>query len=249
MSLQKRSAVAGETVGSPEEYGAKELKRGYRTRFLIGLTLSIVTHTCLVGTYWIWVRSTPPAAEAKNLFIVRYSELGPPPSIQQTLTSNLRISGLSAQRLNFGTPVPVPDVSLKVDNPFPTQEELSQSGNTTGDGSGGGINIPDSVRAEIPGDDLEGVTPDVNPVLLRMAVPRYPDAAIRGKISGTVWVRVLVDQQGAVKSANVQRSDAPVLNQAALDAARRCTFTPGLYRKRTITAWVSIPIEFKLEQD
>jgi len=33
--------------------------------------------------------------------------------------------------------------------------------------------IPDSVQADLLGNDLEGITPDVAPVLLKIAVPLY----------------------------------------------------------------------------
>jgi len=231
-----------------DQYGAVELKKRYRPYLLRGLAISLLLHIMFLGAYWISLRMNHPDSRKENFVIVSYAELGPPPSIHQEITAAVKFGSFAARRVDFGIPIPVPDLELKEEKPFPTQEELSQSGNPAGEG-GGNINIPDSVRADFPNDDLEGVTPDVVPVLLTMTVPRYPDIALRQKISGTVWVRVLVDQKGKVTSANVQKSDAEILNQAALEAARKCLFTPGMYRKRTIAAWVSIPIEFKLEQE
>jgi protein TonB len=63
-----------------------------------------------------------------------------------------------------------------------------------------------------------------------------------------VWVRVLVDERGAVKSASVLKSDADVLNRSAIEAARKSLFRPGKYRGKPIPVWISIPIEFKLEE-
>jgi len=231
-----------------ETYGAVELKKRYRTFLIRGLAISLAVHCAFVAAYWLTLRLSTRELKGDGYVILSYAELGPPPSIRQEITSAVRFGSLAPRRLDFGTPVPIPNLELKEEKEFPTQEELSQSGNPQGEG-GTGINIPDSVRADFPNDDLEGVTPDVAPVLVTMTVPRYPDLALRQKISGTVWVRVLVDQKGAVKSANVQKSDAELLNQAALEAARKCLFTPGIYRKRAIAAWVSIPIEFKLEQE
>ena len=146
-------------------------------------------------------------------------------------------------------PVPVPDIELKEDKPFPTVEQLSETGITAGNGNGGGISIPDSVQVSLLGDDLEGITPDTFPVLMKIAVPLYPEPALQKKISGTVWVNVLVDERGSVKSAKTLKSDAGELNQAALDAARKYLFTPGIYRNKPIPVWVSIPIRFRLEGD
>ena len=231
-----------------QPYGAIDLKKCYRPYLIRGLAISLIVHCAIIGAYWISLRLSAHERKQGNFVILSYTDLGPPPSIHQEITSSVRFGSLSSRKLDFGVPIPIPNFELKAEKEFPTQEELSQSGNPQGEG-GDGINIPDSVRADFAGDDMEGVTPDVPPVLLTMTVPRYPELALRQKISGTVWVRVLVDQHGGVKSAAVQKSDAEILNQAALEAARKCLFTPGLYRKRAIAAWVSIPIEFKLEQE
>jgi TonB family protein len=120
-------------------------------------------------------------------------------------------------------------------------------GNVAGSGSGGGILIPDSVQADLLGNDLEGVTPDVAPVLMKIVVPQYPESALKKKTSGTVWLNVLVEEKGGVKSVRVLRTDAEELNQAAIQTALKYTFIPGTYRKKPIPVWVSLPIQFRLE--
>jgi TonB family protein len=231
-----------------DRYGAPELKRRYRIYLLAGLACSMLLHFGIIAVHWISQAMVPAETGKERHLIMTYAELGPPPSIRQSITSPVAIGGISSKQLTFGIPVPVPDIELKAEEQFPTQEELSAAGNVLGEGTGG-INIPDSVRAELGGEHLEGITPDVLPLPLTITVPRYPTAALRRKISGTVWVRVLVDERGAVKSANVQKTEAEVLNKAAIEAARKCIFSPGTYRKRPIPAWVTIPIEFRLEED
>jgi TonB family protein len=211
------------------------------------MSMSLLVHTLLLSLYWLSQISLFSNAESGRTFIVRYADLGPPPSLQHELLHGIPSAKYSFKDFHFGLPVPVPEVELREDKPFPTQEQLSQTGPVAGEGNGGGITIPDSVRADLLGDDLEGVTPDVFPVLMKIAVPLYPDAAMKKKLGGTVWLNVLVDQRGAVQSARVLKSDAEELNQAAIDAARKYAFTPGMYRNKPIPVWVSIPIEFRLE--
>ena len=181
------------------------------------------------------------------MYIVNYADLGPPPSIQRDILYGSPSAKFSFKDFSYGVPVPVPDIELKEDKPFPTVDQLSETGLTAGNGSGGGISIPDSVQISSLGDDLEGITPDIFPVLMKISVPLYPESALQKKISGTVWVSVLVDERGSVKSAKTLKSDAEELNPAALDAARKYSFTPGIYRNKPIPVWVSIPIRFKFE--
>ena len=201
----------------------------------------------LLSVYWLSQLDFLSRTEKGRVVIVSYADLGPPPSLQRELLHGIPSAKYSLKDFSYGTPVPIPEVELKEEKPFPTQEQLSQTGPVAGEGNGGGITIPDSVRDELLGDDMEGITPDVFPVLMKIAVPLYPEAAMKKRISGIVWLNVLVDQRGSVKSARVLKSDAEELNQAAIDAALKYAFSPGIYRNRPIPVWVSIPIEFKLE--
>jgi TonB family protein len=209
--------------------------------------LSLLVHGLLLSVYWISQLDLGSPAEKGRVFVARYADLGPPPSLQHELLHGIPSAKYAFKDFNYGTPVPVPEVELKEDKPFPTQEELSQTGPVAGEGNGGGITIPDSVRDDLLGGDLEGITPDVFPVLMKIAVPLYPKEALKRKIGGTVWLNVLVDQNGSVKSARVLKSDAEELNQAAMDAARKYAFTPGMYRNKPIPVWVAIPVEFRYE--
>ena len=65
----------------------------------------------------------------------------------------------------------------------------------------------------------------LNSKALTLPKPGYPDEAKRLKISGRVTVRVVVDENGKVTSA--QATDGPVpLREAAEAAARQATFAP-----------------------
>jgi TonB family protein len=241
MSILQRIAPDQET------YGAPELKKRYRTFFVRGLGIAIALHLFMVAVYWMPQYLATADQVARNTLIVRYADLGPPPSLQHDLVHGMPSAKFAFKDFNFGIPVPVPDLQVQEEKPFPTVEQLSEMGNIVGNGSGGGIAIPDSVQADLLGNDLEGLTPDVAPVLMKIVVPQYPESAMKKKISGTVWLNVLVDERGTVKSARVLRSDAEELNDAAIQTARKYHFMPGTYHKKPIPVWVSIPIQFRLE--
>jgi TonB family protein len=228
-------------------YGAPELKKRYRDFFVRGLGISITLHFFMVAVYWMPQFLAGKQIEPRGTLIVKYADLGPPPSLQHDLLHGMPSAKFAFKDFSFGVPVPLPDLQVQEEKPFPTVEQLSDMGNVVGSGSGGGISIPDSVQGDLLGNDLEGLTPDVAPVLMKIVVPQYPESAMKKKISGTVWLNVLVDEKGAVTTARVLKSDADELNDAAIQTAKKYTFIPGTYHKKPIPVWVSIPIQFRLE--
>jgi TonB family protein len=241
MNIAQRGAP---NLGS---YGAPELKKRYRGFYLRGLCISIALHLFMLAVYWMPQYFAGARKEMGHSLIVKYADLGPPPSLQHDLVHGIPSAKLAFKDFSFGVPVPVPDLEVQEEKPFPTVEQLADMGNIAGSGTGGGISIPDSVQGDLLGNDLEGLAPDVAPVLMKIVVPQYPESAMKKKISGTVWLNVLVDEKGIVKSARVLKSDAEELNDAAIQTAKKYRFIPGAYHKNPIPVWVSIPIQFRLE--
>ncbi len=85
-----------------------------------------------------------------------------------------------------------------------------------------------------------------NPVLTYFHPPDYSRMARLMKLAGTVVVDAKVGTKGRVVEVKIARSVHPLLDEAALAAARRCHFTPGTQRTRPVAAWVSIPYRFVL---
>lgn len=65
----------------------------------------------------------------------------------------------------------------------------------------------------------------INDKALMKPAPVYPSVAVVSKVSGMVMVRVLVDESGKVLSAKAI-SGAPLLREAAADAASQARFAP-----------------------
>lgn len=147
------------------------------------------------------------------------------------------------QKRSFTMPVPVPNELVE---PGPIEPDV------TGLGTG---ETPD-VRGTEAFDVGEGtlwVAPDpgvfivveVEPVLVTMAPPEYPELAREAGVSGDVLVRVLVGADGRVMQAFVLVS-VPMLDEAALAAARTAVFKPALQSGRPVAVWVNVPISFQL---
>ncbi len=83
------------------------------------------------------------------------------------------------------------------------------------------------------------------PVLIKKAVPRYPDLARKAQIEGKVVVTVTIDKKGNVESAKIFKS-VPMLDEAAQAAALQCKFKPAKQRDKFVKVKMNIPFDFHL---
>ena len=88
---------------------------------------------------------------------------------------------------------------------------------------------------------------DVEPVIVSMEEPVYPDSAREKGVQGVVLVRVLVGEDGRVKDSLVIQS-VPLLDEAAVAAARTAVFEPAMKDDRPVAVWMVIPIEYRLHR-
>ena len=96
------------------------------------------------------------------------------------------------------------------------------------------------------GGDEGFVASSTNPKITHFAKPNYPEMARRAQIEGTVIVKVLVGPDGSVRDAQILQGVNPLLNNAALVAARKCKFIPGKQRNIPVKAWMALPFNFRL---
>jgi TonB family protein len=90
----------------------------------------------------------------------------------------------------------------------------------------------------------EGLTA---PRMTRRGSVPYPSMARMQKVEGTVITSVLVSESGQVLDVKILRGiSRGGLNEAAEQAMRRSTFTPGNKDGVRVKAWVTVPVEFKL---
>lgn len=114
--------------------------------------------------------------------------------------------------------------------------------------------VPDMIPIDTPissgspreWSDEGFVASSSNPVLIHGGKADYPLMARRAGIQGTVLVQVLVGTEGRVELAEILQSVHPMLDEAALAAARRCLFTPGKQRGNPVAVWVAIPFLFRV---
>ena len=98
---------------------------------------------------------------------------------------------------------------------------------------------------EDPEEIFEFFAVSEKPVLIKRVAPVYSELAQRANIEGTVTVKVLINTKGIVEKTEILKS-IPMLDQAAVDAAMQCQFTPAKQRDKFVKVWMAIPFKFYL---
>ncbi|MCX7830768.1 MAG: TonB family protein, partial [Acidobacteria bacterium] len=80
------------------------------------------------------------------------------------------------------------------------------------------------------GDFVDYINLDVKPNIVVDAKPDYPPLARQNKVEGRVYVKVNIDENGAVTSAEVLRSPDPDygVKEASIAAAKKTKFSPAM---------------------
>jgi periplasmic protein TonB len=112
------------------------------------------------------------------------------------------------------------------------------------------MDLDTAITSSMPSFDLNAgagfVASSENPKIVQWAKPEYPEMARRAQMEGTVIVKVLVGPDGSVRDAQILQGINPMLNKAALEAARKCKFLPGKQRNIPVKAWMALPFAFRL---
>jgi Ca-activated chloride channel homolog len=77
----------------------------------------------------------------------------------------------------------------------------------------------------------------------------YPELARRAGIEGKVLVRVLIDKTGSPTKHRIEYSDNTMLEQPAVDAIMKSSFTPAIQKGNAVACWVTLPVVFKLNDN
>lgn len=238
-------AVAAESAA---HYGMRELRGLYQRYASIALTIAVVVHLGVIGLYYVVGILSEEDEPTMTVRIMKYSELGPPPSITNTEAAPQVQVSVPVAKPTVGVPVPVPDAEVNPEQTIASQKELSEiSAPATSEGSGTGeVEIQQDIQIEEEPADFVPV--EKQPVPVKQVVPEYPDIARRAGIEGTVWVKILVDKEGKAKKALVMKSDAEIFNEPAIKAALQMVFTPAMMNNGPVAVWAAMPFRFKLNK-
>jgi periplasmic protein TonB len=230
-----------QTIAVTQKYGAIELKAVAQKYMMIGVVAATILSFSFIGSYYLVTWLSEEEEPVHTVRIIKYSDLGPPPSLTNQEASAVAATG-AAVKPSVGVPVPVPDAEVNPEQTIMSQTEMSQQQvapkvEMTGDAE---------LKIEDEGPPPDFVPYEKEPTVVKRIEPKYPDLALRAGLEGNVLVKVWVDKAGKVRKVVLLKSDAPVFEEAAISAASQWVFTPAVMQKGPVSVWVSIPFRFRL---
>jgi len=96
-------------------------------------------------------------------------------------------------------------------------------------------------------DESGFIEVDKAPSLKSQLKPVYPKLAKLAGIEGTVYLKLLINEKGNVEKAKVEQGVKDMLDNSALDAAKKASFSPAMLNNKAVKVWVILPVAFKLE--
>lgn len=243
--------MTAEAVLESSQYGMRELRKLYQRYAMRGLIIAIAIHGLAIATYWLAnYLQQDDEANIPMVRIMKYSELGPPPSITDAEAAPQVAVSAPVARPTIGVPVPVPDAEVSPEQTIATQKEMSSvpSPIVDNNAASGNVSIQQDIKIEDDPDPGAFIPVEKQPVPVKQVKPDYPEIAQRAGVEGTVWVKILVDKEGKAKRAIIMKSDAEIFNDAAIAAAKQWVFTPALMNNGPVAVWAAIPFRFKLNK-
>ncbi|MBI4549285.1 MAG: energy transducer TonB [Ignavibacteriae bacterium] len=236
-----------QTIAVATTFRTQDIRRLYQRHLTMALVIAVVVHFLAIATYYLVGYFSEEEEPVALVRLMKYSELGPPPSITNTEAAPQVAVTVPVAKPTVGVPVPVPDAEVNPEQTIATQQELSeiQSPVVSSEGSGN-VSIEQDINIEEDPPDFVPV--EKQPVPVKQVQPEYPEIARRAGVEGTVWVKILVDKEGKAKKAVIMKSDAEIFNEPAQKAALQWVFTPALMNNGPVAVWAAVPFRFKLNK-
>jgi len=231
--------------------GLEQFQKLYRKYASIALLIALFLHFGAIGSYYLVIYLTQEEEPVYTVRIMKYSDLGPPPSITNADAAPQVAVTAPAARPSIGIPVPVPDAEVSPEQTIQTQEEMSNTPSpvlTEGTGTGNNVQVDNTdikIDEDAPPEDF--VPYEEAPKAITQVQPSYPEIAMKAGMEGTVYVKIWVDKEGKPKKATVLKSDAEIFNDPAIQAAMKWVFSPAMMNNGPVAVNVTIPFRFKLK--
>ncbi len=226
-------------------YGAPELQSVARPYMIRALLVSMALTTLLFASLGLLQNLFGSMAGTTAPRAITMLRPPAPPSLLP-VPPKLAVAPALPQHVVAGVPVPTADERVAVETTIANADELRAA--TPGTGTS---DVPLVIETPAEAETLprwnEFVPVDEMPVAVQRVEPEYPSIAREADVSGTVLTLVLVGRDGKVLDVKVdEHRSIPMLNDAAMEAARRWVFTPAYSNHKPVAVWVAVPFSFRL---
>ena len=229
-------------------YGSVELKRAAGRDMTLGVGLSAALNTLALLLVAWYMAAHPPVVSHTGIIVWCPGPAAHPVPHQKPDAPSSRPPKSSEHGIITPvTELPPPKLdaqpgALDISNITLPGDPVPDAGPASAGGNSGPVPSGGASGAGAPGT---WVFHEVEPVLLTMVKPQYTDMARTAGIEGRVVVWMLVGRDGRVERAEVKQG-VPLLNDPALEAARRWTFKPALADGHPVAVWVEEVFDFQI---
>ncbi|MCX6333085.1 MAG: energy transducer TonB [Bacteroidia bacterium] len=242
-----------------KEYGAYQLRKKYNRVVVTGIlfstfvgcaaviipSLSRNNHDYIIagGGRYVQVEMENLPAPDELIYMPP-----PPPPLENTSAHEV---------VKYVAPVIVDSIVPIDQNPVSTDEFLSQASNPDQEVNGNGIGEEVFMGEGSSGEGDVLFLVEVMPTFKGGGIEKfrewvnkrtnYPQAAIDGKIKGTVYLTFVVEKDGSVSNVEVLKGVHPLLDNEAVKAISESPkWSPGLQRGQPVRIRYQIPMSFVL---
>jgi TonB family protein len=233
-------------------YGALELKQDYRRNMLLSIAIAAtLAFVAVVGMLTILAGKPAPLVLEDPVVRVKMDITMVPLPRMDHKAPDIAKTPPKLPALAGGIPFPVPDDEVIQDPRFPTSEEKAQLSAAAVEGfdSGEGNSFDYTVEEEDywPAPEEFTICQEY-PKQVHFEIPGFPEMAELTGQTGIVWIRALVDREGHVRDAHVQKPSGTNVGfeEAALSAALKNVYRPAIQNGQPVAVWISYKVEFRL---
>ncbi|PYQ44186.1 MAG: hypothetical protein DMF77_07700 [Acidobacteria bacterium] len=201
-----------------------------------------------------------PAAAVGKVFFVPTAvapPLPPPPRARRVVEPPPRKDVAPARRPSLAAPA-LPRAEIKPEDVIEPAPPAIAPAMHVDEG------VPGGVEEGVPGGIVGGVTERASlndsasstvrvggtikePKKLKNVTPVYPAVAARGKVEGVVILEIVIQPNGRVEDVRILRG-IPLLDAAAVEAARQWVFAPTVFRGVPVSVMMTVSVRFSLTQ-
>jgi protein TonB len=228
-------------------YGAPELIESRQAHMLRALGLATALAVAVFGAGGRLATLIPEAPPVLNIPTHHVSRDPSRPPLLQMPEAPAAAPRVRVEP-DAGVPLPVPDSKA------PPETRVAADPDVLGaapDATIGAGEVSEATRGTAPEPPLPGIDDYVYveelPVPVKQIVPAYPEIARDAGVEGLVMVKVLVGKDGRVLDVWLDpKHEIPMLNDAAMSAARKWVFKPAFANGKPVPVWTAIPFNFVL---
>jgi len=235
-------------------YGAFELKHSYQKNMLMGTLSTVLLVATIITAGWVYMLLRPIAVEPDipgQEYV--YIPITPPlPSDEikiepEKLSVNVDTKNIPKPRFGKLEIGDFPEENSAV----PTRKDIEDYYKPGLVGNGGGEKgnyALTPTEPSVPPPDTF-VALEEQPIQYLEGKPEYPGLAKAAGLEGEVIIHAYVNREGIVIKALAAKCSRPGIGfeEAAVKAAYKCRYRPGIQNSIPIGAWVTYKVKFVLE--